>query len=248
MKTLLSLVLLLCAATALPAQTLGTGWFVSIGGGLAGHDNGPFSRRLASYTPRSDGGEGAELLYRTEPFAQIAPTLWAGADVVLDGTWLVGLSGERVSFPTVESINGPDEPRDRYDLSGMGGGVDLGYVVFNRSGGVVFPYLHVGYYGYTLEYHNNQSEAIPFFEGDPVPAGASATYTGSAPRVAVGVGLQTLLGSGSAGVVVGARLAYGRMPSRPLWQHDGSDVNNGGHTPEYNAVLLTLTLGAGGGW
>jgi hypothetical protein len=247
MKTILTILLLL-SAVPLAAQDLVTGGFISIGGGVAAHDNGPFSRRLSSYTPLSDGGEAQKLVYRTGTFSQVGLTLWAGGSFVVGGRWMIGASGEMVSFPSVHSINGPEQPQDEYQLSGKGGGLELGMTVINDGGMVVFPYLHVGYYGYSLDYTNNQTDSISFFEGELVPPEQTATYTGAAPRIALGIGFTKLLGSGSGGFILGARLAYGRMLARPEWERDGTVVNNGGHTPEYNAVLLTLSLGGGAGW
>ena len=60
------LFMLLTGGSFSTAQTFGTSWFASVGGGIATHDNGAFSRRLSSYTPV--GSDRELLLYQTEPF------------------------------------------------------------------------------------------------------------------------------------------------------------------------------------
>ena len=226
-------------------------WFGGVGAGVAANDNGAFSDRLKSYTPTRASGEN--FLYQTGDFSSTGLTLNAGGGFVLGNGLMIGASGERVSYPTVSAINGPGTPRDEYTLSGGGGGLDIGYAMVNSESTLLCPYIQGGYYGYTLDYTNNQNEPIPFFEGEPVPAGATASYTGAAPRVALGVGMVKLIGGGGesspvGGFVVAARLAWGTMLSRPRWQEPGGgDVNNGGLTPAYNGVSLSVSIGGGMG-
>ncbi len=250
-RTLLTLLLLVAGAAAnrLPAQSLNTALFGSVGGGLGAHDNGPFSRRLRSFIPSNLLGD--RLVYQTESFSNIGTTLNAELGMLLAGRLMIDVTGERLSFPTVRSVNGPGSAQDEYMLTGMGGGLDLGWAVVNEEGTLVAPFAHVGYYGYSLEYLNRQSVPIPFFEGDPVPVGESATYTGSAPRVALGVQLVRRLTGGDAdagGLALTARLTYGSMIGRPLWEQDGAEVNNGGHTPAWRSVELSIGIGGMLGW
>jgi hypothetical protein len=250
MRPILLLSFLILASTFAHAQSLSTAWFVGVGVGLAAHDNGAFSRRLKSYTPLR--GNGEEYLYQTEDFSTAGTTLDAGGAVLFGGSYIVGASGQMVSYPVVRSINSPGNPRDEYGLSAMGGGLDLGFTAVNSAGMLVFPYLHVGYYGYSLDYTNNQGDSIPFFEGKPVAPGTTATYTGAAPRLAIGIGMVKLIGVDGAGstggFAVAARLTWGVMPGRPEWKEpDGSVVNNGGLTPAYNGVSLSISVGGGGG-
>ena len=252
MKQILSIpTLFLLVATALSAQPLSTAWFAGVGGGLAAHDNGAFSRRLKSYTPAHANGES--FLYQTGDFPSTGLTLDAGGGLMVGGGWVIGASGQMVSYPVVTSINGPGTTADEYSLGGSGAGLDVGYALVNDAGTLIFPYLQGGYYGYSLDYTNNQSEAIPFFEGKPVASGATATYTGAAPRLGLGVGLVKLIGVDGAGstggMAVTARLSWGMMLSRPEWKEpDGSVVNNGGLTPAYNGVSFSITIGGGMGW
>jgi hypothetical protein len=246
----LFLVLLFVIGSVAPSfgQSLGFAWFAGIGAGIGAHDNGPLSRRLQSYTP-AIGGEN--LIYRTEDFPNIGATLNASAGVLFNEHLLVGLNGERIAFPTVFSRSGPGNPQDEYKLSAIGGGIDFGYAVINDAGTLIYPFVHAGYHQYELQFTNNQRDSIPFFEGNPVPAKATATYNGAAMRVAIGIGITRYLGglsgSSAGGFIMNARLSYGRIPSRPAWEQDGEIVNNGGHTPEYNAVTLSVTIGAGTG-
>ncbi|MDB5034666.1 MAG: hypothetical protein JWQ98_1907 [Chlorobi bacterium] len=253
---LLSLALLFAASPLLPAQSLSTAWFGTVGGGLATLDNGAFSDRLKSYTPSHAGGE--HFLYQTDAFATTGYTIDAGAAMLLGESFVIGASGQRLSYAPMETITPPGAPRDEYLLSGGGGGIDLGYAVVNAAsaGGsstLVYPFLQGGYYGYSLQYSNHQSEPIPFFEGKAVPAGTSATYTGAAPRLGIGVGLVHLIGvdgSGSTGgLAIAARVMWGSMLSRPEWNEpDGAKVGNGGLTPAYNGVTFSVSIGGGMGW
>jgi hypothetical protein len=255
---LVSLLLLVPIAPSMNAQSelkssiqtpispaLSWAWFGWVGGGVSAHDNGPFSRRLRSYTPV--GTDGENMLYQTEHFSSIGLNLVAGGGVLFNEVYMIGASGERVSFPTVEAITSPGRPRDQYSLTGGGGGLDLGYAIVNEDATLIYPFIHAGLYGYSLEYRNNQSDSIPFFEGNPVPPGTTATYNGSAIRLGAGIGLVKFLGDGTGGLLVGARLTYGHMPSRPEWEDNGTVVNNGGLTPCYNAVMFSLSVGGGGG-
>jgi hypothetical protein len=246
---LLSLVLALAAGASASAQSLGSAWFLAIGGGMEAHDNGPFSRRLASYTPSGSNGEA--LLYQSQNFSNTGYTLNVGGGILLSESLLLGINGEKLLFPSMLVTTGPGNKQDEYTLSGWGTGLDIGWVAVNDAGTLVYPFLHAGYYGYSLDYRNVQSDSVRFFEGEPVPPNTMATYTGAAPRIAIGVGLLRYIGGSTDGSVGGlalsARLSYGRMLGRPAWEQDGRTVNNGGHTPEYNAVSLSITIGGGTG-
>lgn len=241
--------LLVIGGSSLHAQEFDFIFFGGVGGGVAAHDNGAFSRRLKSYRPVRQGGE--LFLYQTEDFGTTGWTADASLGMLISSDLVIGLNGQQVFYPTIRSINGPGNPRDEYTLSGRGAGLDLGYAVINDQGTILYPYVQGGYYGYELEYTNNQTEAVPFFEGKPVAAGATATYSGWAPRITLGIGLVRALGNPysektSGGLTLGVRLSWGQMPSRPEWKEpDGSTVNNGGLTPAYNGVSLAITLGGG---
>lgn len=162
---------------------------------------------------------------------------------------MIGASGERLFFPSFIGITSEEEVGE-YSLSGGGGGLDLGWALYNDAGTLIWPYLSVGYYGYGLDFTNNLSDSIPLFEGTPIPPGGEATYTGAAPRIGLGVGLTRFLGGSKGGGSVGApvltaRLGWGIFPSHPEWEQDGTVVNNGGHTPCYNALALSVTIGGG---
>jgi hypothetical protein len=240
-------VIVVAASTAAVAQSIQSAWFAQLSAGMGAHDNGPFSRRLQSYTPRQDNGE--RFLYQTEALTNVGYSLGAAFGYMIDGGVLVGASGEIVMFPTIEAITAPGNERDEYVLGGWDGGIDIGYVVINEDKTIVYPYLHGGLASYSLEYTNRQDDSIPFFEGKPVPPGTTATYTGSAPRIGLGIGFNSFVGGGPVGgVIVGARVLYGRMLTHPEWEEpSGGTVNNGGHTPCYNAVTLSVSLGFGGG-
>ena len=243
-----SITIVFMALASLPAtaQTANTIWFIQAGGGVGAHDNGPFSRRLQSYTPQQPTGE--RYVYNTETFANVGYSVGGALGVMLDGGMLLGLSGEMLSVPTIESITSPGAPRDQYVLGGWGGGLDIGYVIVNEDATIVYPFVNVGYHGYGLEYTNRQSDPIPFFEGKPVSPGQTAMYTGAAPRAALGIGLNSFVGAGGVGgFMIGARVSYGQMFARPEWEQDGEVVNNGGHTPAYNALTVSVAIGFGGG-
>lgn len=247
-RLLFVLPFVLLAARHLPAQTLNTAWFGTVGGGLGAYDNVAFSQRLRSYTPVNYVGD--HLVYQTQSFSNRGVTLNAGGGVLLGGWLMIGASGEQVTFPKVRSINGPGNPQDEYDLSGGGGGLDLGYAIVNEEATLVVPFAQIGYYGYSLKYQNNQDVAIPFFEGPLTAPGASTTFTGAAPRMALGIQLLRFLngaGGSPSGLLFSARLSYGSMLNRPFWDLNGQQVFNGGHTPAFNALELTIGIGGGMG-
>ncbi len=217
-----------------------------IGIGVAAHDNSSFSDRLQSWSPVGEGGK--EMVYRTGRFSGTGFTLNAGIGALFAEKFMVGASGELLSFPVVEAITTNNE-RSEYDLSGSGGQLELGWAVVNNHGTLVWPYISLGYYGYSLEFKNNQSDSIPFFEGEPVAAGQTATYSGSSFRPGIGVGLTRFIGGGTEGAVVSARLGWGTFLSHPEWENEsGATVNNGGKTPCYSGVSLSVTIGGGLGW
>lgn len=246
---LFALPLLLLASAVATSQELSSLWYGSVGGGLVAFDNGAFSRRLQSYNPVARSGE--ELVYSTGKFGFRGTTLDASTGLMIGGGLVVGISGGLLQFPTMQSINPPGAPRDEFKLAGAGGGLDIGYALVNDGGTMIFPYVQGGYYSYGLDYTNNQSDSIPFFEGKPVAPGATATYTGAAPRIAIGIGLVRLFGvgpTGGGGLALHARLSWGTIFSRPAWKEpDGSDVSNGGLTPAYNGVALSVQIGGGVG-
>ena len=244
--TLLAIMILLIGASISDAQSLGSGWFGGLGVGIAAHDNGSFSDRLQSWSPL---GPKRERIYRTAPVPGTGYTLNAGGALLLSEKFLIGASGERLLFPSFDAVTTTEE-RASYTLSGGGGGLDIGYAVVNDGGTLVWPYLTGGYYGYSLDFDNTSGEPTPFFEGEDVPAGASETYSGASFRAGLGVGFTRYLGAtGSgeqSGPVLQVRLDYGRYLSHPIWQtSDGEEVQNGGHTPCYNAVSLTVMIGGG---
>ena len=222
---------------------LRTAWFGGIGAGLVAHDNGSFSDRLQSWSPLGENGQ--EQVYRTGRFSGTGFTLNAGGSLLFSRKYVVGASGEWLTFPTVESIT-TNDIRSEYDLSGGGGQLELGYAAVNNKGTLVWPYLSLGYYGYSLDFHNNQSDSIPFFEGEPVAPGTTATYTGASFRPGLGVGLTRFMST--AGLVLTARLGWGMFLSHPEWENAaGNIVNNGGKTPCYSGVGLSVTIGGGSG-
>lgn len=247
MRRFLLLTLFVVAlAGRLPAQSIGTVLFATVGGGLGAYDNNAFSNRLRSYTPINY--VEIPLIYQTEEFSNGGATLNAGIGALIGGWLMVGASGERVMFPTVRSITGPGQPQDEYRLAGMGGGIDLGYALVNDDAVLLAPFAQIGYYGYSLEYTNHQNLPVPFFEGTATDPGSSTTFTGSAPRFALGLQLVRFLASGAAtgspgGLAFSARLSYGSMIDRPLWELDGVAETNGGHTPAFNSLELTIGIG-----
>jgi hypothetical protein len=249
MKTLVILVLVAVgAAPCLFAQPLESGWFGGIGVGIGAHDNGPFSNRLQSWSPI--GERGRERVYRSAPVPSTGYTLNAGGAVLLSEKVLLGASGELLFFPSFEAIT-TEEERSVYSLSGLGGGLDFGYAIVNDGGTLVWPFVSAGYYGYTLDFENNQTEPTPFFEGDPVEPGATETYDGASFRGGLGVGFTRYLGGGTSGelsgLVLQMRLTWGRYLSHPSWSANGEEVTNGGHTPCYNALSLSVMIGGGTG-
>ncbi len=236
--------LLLTGVTAMAQQPWEPDFIIGVGGGLSAYDNGAFSRRLKSYTPVR--GSGENFLYQTEDFPTTGWTVGGNLGTFLGSNLFLGISGQQVFYRTIYSINGPGNPRDEYTLTGRGGGLDIGWTAYRGWQTIVMPYLHGGYYGYSLDYSNNQSEAVPFFQGVPVAAGSSATYTGYAPRMALGIELVHLLAEGDGAILpsITARLDWGMMLSRPQWNEpDGSLVDNGGLTPAYNGVSLSVAIG-----
>ncbi|MCB0712063.1 MAG: hypothetical protein KDD67_07010 [Ignavibacteriae bacterium] len=249
MRIVFAAIMLLCLATVLlQAQEMSSAWFGGIGVGIGAHDNEAFSNRLSSWSPV--GENGREMVYRTGRFSSTGFTANAGGGLLLGGGFVLGASGERLFFPSVVGVTTEEEVGE-YSLSGGGGGLEFGWAFYNNSGTLVWPYVSVGYYGYALDFTNNLSDSIPLFEGTPIAPGGQATYTGAAPRIGLGVGLTRFLG-GSKGAssitvpVVTARLGWGIFPSHPEWEQDGVTVNNGGHTPCYSALALSVTIGGGG--
>lgn len=240
--------LLLASSTPVLAQAPSVAWYGAVGGGLVAFDNGAFSDRLQSYIP--SGANGESIVYSTPDFPMNGYTLDGSAALVPGGRFTIGVSGQMLSFTTLRAITSPGHPRDEYALSGGGGGLDIGWVVVNDAGTLITPFVQAGYYGYRLDYTNNQIDPIPFFEGRPVASGSTASYTGAAPRGALGLSLTRLLGadpSSSVAPVLHVRLSWGTMLARPRWQEpDGGDVNNGGLTPAYNGVALSIQVGGGG--
>jgi len=244
--TFFGLVVLL--AVPLQAQRLQEGFFMTVGGGLVAFDNGAFSHRLQSYVPSGHDGEG--LVYSTPHFPTNGFTIDGSIGILVGGDVIVGLCGQSLTFKPIKAITSPGFARDEYVLSGRGGGVEIALPVVNEGGVVVSPFVEGGYYGYSLDYTNRQVDSLPFFEGVPVAPGGTTTYRGSAPRIGLGVSMTAYLresaDAGSFCPVLRARLSWGTMLSRPRWtEPDGSEVKNGGLTPAYNGVALTVQVGVG---
>ncbi len=239
------LLLFLCGTAPLAAQDLSNAWFVTAGGGVVAFDNSAFSHRLQQYVPVGSNGES--ITYSTPDFPTNGYTIDASFGLLFNSRIVVGLSGQALSFNTIRAITSPGFPRDEYGLSGSGGGLDIGWAVANAEGTLVVPFVQAGYYGYSLEFTNRQTDSISFFEGKRVAPGVNASYTGWAPRLALGVALTSRFGTSDVAPVLNVRLTWGSMLSRPRWlEPDGSEVNNGGLTPAYNGVSLSVQVGVGG--
>lgn len=236
-----------CTTTS--AQKLSSAWFAGAGAGVAVHDNSAFSDRLQSWSPR--GERGMERVYRTGRFSSTGFSVNAGAGFLFGSGFLAGASGEYLIFPTVEAVTTGDD-RSEYALTGGGGQLELGYAILNDDAALVWPYVSLGYYGYNLDFTNNQIDSVPFFEGEPVAPGTTATYTGAAFRPGIGIGFTRYIGggdngTGAGGLILAARLGWGMFLSHPVWNHDGEPVRNGGNTPCYDGVSLSITIGGGSG-
>ena len=249
MQLIFSLLLLIALPTLLRAQSIESAIFGGIGIGLVAHDNEPFSNRLGSWSP--PGEENRVRVYRTPPVSNTGFTLNAGGALLIDSRYVLGLSGEMLFFPSFEAIT-TTEDRAIYNLGAVGGGLDFGYAVINDDATLLWPYISLGYYSYSLSFENKSGEPTPFFESEPVPAGGTETYSGGAFRPGIGLALTRFIGGANeaedpSGFILMARLGWGFFPSHPNWQIDGNDVANGGRTPCYSGVGLSVSIGAGSG-
>jgi hypothetical protein len=141
--------------------------------------------------------------------------------------------------------------RGSADISGGGGGFELGYAVVSDPEWLAFPFVGVGGCGLSLTIDNDTFETIRFANNDDIPAGSSRQYQGGFYYLEAGFGFQRLMmwgqdGEGQGGFAMGAELGFMVSSFNSRWGNDDDIALNGVDSVRLDGGFVRLTLGGGG--
>ena len=162
-----------------------------------------------------------------------------GGRMLLFHRIVIGGKGFGLFPPEVGAPNGTAQ------VSGGGGGLELGFAAVNRPKLLFFPYFGAGGFGLGLELHNTSQQDIQLGDAAPLQPGEERDYAGGFVYLEVGAGLHRLLFFGDGGFAVGFNVGglFSLAPSP--WADAGTPID-GIDEPSLSGAYLQLTVGGGG--
>lgn len=170
---------------------------------------------------------------------RMAFSVGGGGKSLIGGRFLFGGKGFGLIAPTAANDVG------RVAAGGGGGGVELGLVVVNKRGWLVYPFTGFGGMGYSLSLTNTSQTSRTF--GDQTIAAGKALELGTGSvYVEFGAGFRRLTFTRGGGFIHGAELGLMLALDQGPWRRsDGRAV--GGGVPGVNMSGLYLRVDIGGG-
>lgn len=161
-----------------------------------------------------------------------------GGRLLIAGRLLLGGKGFALMQPQVHTDSA------RTWMLGGGGGLELGFVVVNRRGWLVFPTFGVGGLGWSLEILNRGT--APIQAGDrTLAAGGRLEASAGHPYIDVGIGAVRRWWRGMGGPIHGLHAGLMVATSDGRWEADRAALT--GLAPVSLAVgYLRVELGGGG--
>jgi hypothetical protein len=171
-----------------------------------------------------------------------AAWLGGGGKALIWGRFLVGGKGHALLVPTSCS------PVAKTSFVGGGGGLELGYVVYNAKRYLVYPYVGLSGYGVSLSIENWGAGASNIRLGSQtvLPGRTAQIDTGFAVAE-FGAGMQRMFLFGSSGILVGAEAGFLTTFFRASeWTNLFGIGVHGLSSTGLSGAFLRLTFGGGG--
>ncbi len=176
----------------------------------------------------------------------VAVTLGGGGGVLLAGRWMLRGKGFGMFVPSSPNARG------RVQLSGGGGGFDLGMVLYNRRRWLLYPYFGVGGMGMSLEVANRTSNALSV-GGRSIESDQRRTFGTGFATVELGLAFHREVfgrrdpgATGHGGFIHGGEIGVMTSVAGGRWDDDGVDVAMAGG--QVLGPYLRLNFGGGGFW
>lgn len=150
--------------------------------------------------------------------------------------------------PVAPPAAGPTAANDvgRVAVGGGGGGVELGLVVVNRRGWIVYPFAGLGAIGYSLTL-TNTSQGPRSFGDQTIAAGRALELGAGSAYVELGAGFRRLTFTRGGGFIHGAELGLMLALDQGPWKRsDGRAVGGGVPGVNMSGFYLRVDIGGGG--
>lgn len=171
---------------------------------------------------------------------RMAVSVGGGGKSLLAGRFLIGGKGFGLFAPTAANDVG------RVAVGGGGGGVELGLVVVNRRGWIVYPFAGLGAIGYSLTL-TNTSQGPRSFGDQTIAAGRALELGAGSAYVELGAGFRRLTFTRGGGFIHGAELGLMLALDQGPWKRsDGRAVGGGVPGVNMSGFYLRVDIGGGG--
>lgn len=132
-------------------------------------------------------------------------------------------------------------------VSGGGGGLELGVAAVNRDAWLLIPYVGGGGGGLTVEVSNESEAPITIADDESIPSQGSRAYDAGFGYVEFGLATHRLLFFGDGGFALGFDVGATISVAPSPWSTGGQDIEGMGRA-RLSGGFLRLTLGGGGFW
>jgi hypothetical protein len=147
------------------------------------------------------------------------------------------------------SVGTAGTDRGTTNLTGGGGGFEVGYAVHSSAEWICVPFFGMGGFGYTLKV-NSSGNPVQVYAGEVIPANGVRTYTAGFLTSEVGIRASRMILFGSSeshggGLMVGAEIGYMTSLQRTAWEATATNAS----APESAGIrgaYIRLILGGGG--
>jgi hypothetical protein len=180
-----------------------------------------------------------EAIGRDFTLSDIVLGFGGGGKALLAGTVLIGGKGMGWYVPS----SSPDSTH--VNISGGGGGFELGIAVWNRDHFLLYPYFGGHGYGVDVEIENSTDTTLNFGD-DTVAARQTKIYRSSFWVAEFGIGMQRFLFWRTGGFMIGAEGGFLTTLVRGDWEDEAGKTVAGLETLGFSGGFVRLTLGGGG--
>lgn len=137
--------------------------------------------------------------------------------------------------------------RGSANITGGGGGLELGVAAVNRDSWLFIPYVGGSAGGLTLEVSSEAEGAVTIADDQPIPGQGSRTYDTGFGDVEFGLATHRLLFFGEGGFALGFDIGATVSVAPSPWSTGGQDID-GVERGRLSGGFLRLTIGGGGFW
>ena len=163
--------------------------------------------------------------------------------MLVGGRYLIGGKGYGIFSPLIEADWG------KAALTGGGGGLDVGLVLFNHRRWLVYPKAGFGGQEHTLTIRNSSNTNLRFgSNASPVAANSDEQYTTGFFTADIGIGFQRLMfpRADGGGLIHGGEVGVMMSLAEGTWSDSDNAIVRGAPPIRMIALYLRLNLGGGG--